>query len=89
MSPVIAVKNATANLLDWILKHNNYGIAFLLHYVDDFHTLGQATSSICQQNPDKCIHLFQEWGIPLHPDKLEGPFTCLTVLGIDLDLVTL
>jgi len=27
----------------------------------------------------------KELGLPLHPDKLEGPATCLTILGIELD----
>ena len=33
---------------------------------------------------DTCIQQFQDWAIPLHPDKLEGPFTFLAVLGIEL-----
>ena len=31
-----------ADLLEWILKHN-YRVKFLLHYLDDFHTLGPPT----------------------------------------------
>ena len=31
------------------------------------------------------MHCFSKLGIPLHPDKFEGPSTCLTVLGIELD----
>ena len=73
-----------AELLVWILKHN-YGIGFLLQYLDDFHTLGPPNSQECQRNLDTCVQLFIQWGIPLHPDKLEGPSTCLTVLGIELD----
>ena len=33
--------------------------------------------------------LIKQWGIPLHLDKLKGPSTCLTVLGIELDTLTL
>lgn len=80
-----------ADLLEWILKHN-YGINFLLHYLDNFHTLGPPTdcnSPACQNNVNTYVELFSEWGIPLHPDKLEGPSTCLTVLGIELDSMTL
>ena len=60
-------------------------MSFLLHYLDDFHTLGPPNSQTCQRNLHTCIQQFQDWGIPLHPDKLEGPSTLLTVLGIDLD----
>ena len=28
---------------------------------------------------------FSKLGIPLHPDKQEGPSTCLTILGIEVD----
>ena len=61
----------------WILTYN-YGINFLLHYLDDFRTL------FCQ-NVNTCV----EWSIPLCPDKLEGPSMCLTVLGVELDPMTL
>ena len=77
--------SSLADLLEWILKHN-YGINFLLHYLDDFHTLGPHNSPVCQNNVNTCVQLFAEWSIPLHPDKLEGPSTCLTVLGIELVL---
>ena len=73
----------------WILKHN-YGINFLVHYLDDFHTLRPPNSPVCQNNVNTCVQLLSEWDIPLHPDKLEGPSTCLMVLhGLELDSMTL
>ena len=80
--------SSIADLLEWILKHN-YRVWFLLHCLDDFHTMGPPNSPVCQHNLDMCVHLFLEWGIPPHPEKLEGPSTCLTVLGIELDFTTL
>ena len=82
------ISSSIADLLEWILKHN-YGVRFLLHYLDDFHTLGPPNSPVCQRNLDTCACLFAEWGIPLHPEKLEGPSTCLTVVGIELDFIAL
>ena len=73
------------DLLEWIVKHN-YEVQFLLHYFNDFHTLGPPDSPVCQQNLDTCV---LQCGIPLHPDKLEGPSMCLTVLGIELYSLTL
>ena len=32
-----------------------------------------------------CVRLCERLGLHLHPDKLEGPATCLTILGIELD----
>ena len=80
--------SSVADLAEWILTEN-YDIGFLLHYLDDFHTLGPPNSSTCQRNLDICVQRFCEWGIPLHPDKLEGPSTRLTVLGIELDSLQL
>ena len=80
--------SSVADLAEWILKEN-YDIDFLLHYLDDFHTLGLPNSPTCKRNLDICVRRFSEWGIPLHPDKLEGPSTRLTVLGIELDSLQL
>ena len=76
--------SSVADLVDWVLK-KQYDVSFLLHYLDDFHTLGPPNSQTCQQNVDTSIQQFQDWGIPLHPDKFESPSTILTVLGIELD----
>ena len=80
--------SSVADLAEWILKEN-YDINFLLHYLDDFHTLGPLNSPTCKQNLDICVQRFSEWGISLHPAKLEGPSTRLTVLGIELDSLQL
>ena len=60
-------------------------VKFILHYLDDLHTLGPPNSPVYQNNLDLCIRLFEDRGIFLRPDKLEGPSTRLTVLGIELD----
>ena len=82
------VFSSVVDLVEWVLK-KQYDVSFLLHYLDDFHTLGPPNSQTCQRNLDTRIQQFQDWGIPLHPDKLEGPSTLLTVLGIELDSLLL
>ena len=77
-----------ADLVEWVAKQN-YDVTFLMHYLDDFHTLGPPSSSVCQHNLDRSIDCFSKLGIPLHPDKLEGPLTCLTILAIELDSLNL
>ena len=77
-----------SRLVEWMTKQN-YDVTFLMHYLDDFHTLGPPGSSVCQHNPDRSIDYFSKLGIPLHPDKVDGRFTCLTVLGIELDSLNL
>ena len=79
---------AIADLVEWILVHN-YHVTFLRHYLDDFLTLGPPSSPVCHNNLQTCVRLCQQLGLPLHPDKLEGPATRLTILGIELDSETL
>lgn len=66
-----------------------HGVDFLLHYLDDFLTLGPAASLVCHNNLQACIQLHSKPGLPLHPDKLEGPSNCLPILGIEVDSATL
>ena len=54
---------SVADLVDWVLK-KQYDVSFLLHYLDDFHTLGPPNSQTCQRNVDTSIQQFQDWGIP-------------------------
>ena len=68
---------------------SHHGVDFLRHYLDDFLTLGPPASSVCYNNLQACIQLCSKLGLPLHPDKLEGPSTCLSILGIELDSVRL
>ena len=77
-----------ADLVEWVAKQN-YDVTFLMHYLDDFHTLGPPGSSVCLHNLDRSIDCLSKLGIPLHPDKLEGPSTYLTILGIELDSLNL
>ena len=45
--------SAVADALEWILQH--YGVSFILHYLDDFLTMGKAGTSECQNNIDLII----------------------------------
>ena len=60
-----------------------------MHYLDDFHSLAPSSSSVCQHNLDRSIEFFSKLGISLHPDKQEGPLTCLTILAIELNSLNL
>ena len=75
--------NTAANLLEWILVHQ--GITFVLHYLDDFLTVGSAGTPECHQNLQLLIQVCRMLGIPLATEKVEGPATELEFLGILLD----
>ena len=72
---------ALADALQWILLQR--GLPNLLHYLDDFLFVespgapGVALEVACST----CAAL----GVPIAPEKLEGPTTCVTFVGIELD----
>ena len=69
-----------ADLLEW-----NQGVTFLLHYLDDFLTMGQPGTSVCQINLNLPIKICRMLGIPLAIEKVDGPATMLDFLGILLE----
>jgi len=75
--------NIAADLLQWIAEY--HGVAPLLHYLDDFLTLGPPHSKVCLQNLDTLKHICSRLGVPLALEKVEGPSTSLPFLGIILD----
>ena len=75
--------NILADLLKWISQKN--GVTNLIHYLDDFLTMGPPDSSTCQRNLDIFIQLCRDLSVPLAAEKIEGPSTSLTFLVITLD----
>ena len=75
--------NILADLLTWITKQR--GVSFSMHYLDDFLLVGPPDSPICQHNLDVFTQVCEELGIPLAIEKVEGPSTSLTFLGILID----
>jgi len=75
--------NILADLLAWIAKQA--GVSYLIHYLDDYLTMGPPYTPSCQHNVDTFVALCAELGVPLATDKLEGPSTSLSFLGIILD----
>jgi hypothetical protein len=76
--------NSLADLFHWIIV-NNFLVPDLLHYLDDYFTLGPPASPVCAQSLHAIQNAANDIGIPLAPEKIEGPSTCLTFLGIELD----
>ncbi len=76
--------NQYADALLWILQQN-YGIHHSIHYLDDYFFAAPPNSSLCQVHIVQFLTACQRLGIPVAMDKLEGPTTCLTFLGILLD----
>ena len=75
--------NQFADALHWILA-NNYNL-HLIHYLDDYFIVGPAQGQTCQAAVQTMLDLFTSLGIPIALDKLEGPDTAITFLGIEID----
>lgn len=75
--------NELATALHWIL-HTNYHIPSMLHYLDDFLFMAP-TMLTCQHAKNSMLTLCSQLQIPLSWEKVEGPTTCLSFLGIDID----
>ena len=78
--------SAIADATQWVLK--NMGVTLSLHYLDNFILVAKSAAATNQQK-HLLVSQFKCLGIPLEPAKLEGPTTCLTFLGIEVDTVAL
>ena len=74
--------NAVADALQWIFGAK--GIAPVLHYLDDF-ILVEGSMAEAEHKKAELVSTCRTLGIPLEPSKLEGPSSCLTFLGIEVD----
>ena len=68
-------------MVEWIIL-NKYSVAALMHYLDDFLTVGPPGSDPCARNLQTLLAVCHSLGLPLHPNKCIGSSTCLVVLGI-------
>lgn len=72
----------------WIIQ-TNYGVTHSTHYLDDYLLAGPASSDKCLEHMQATIKLFADIGVPLAPEKVIGPLTCLTFLGIEIDTMSM
>ena len=79
--------NAYADALEWILRRR--GVQNIIHYLDDFLVVGSPATSECQDFLDVIQATCAELGVPLAADKVKGPTTTLSFLGIKLDTLSM
>ena len=84
--PTPKIFSAVADILQFTLV--NKGISHCLHYLDDFILVANSLEEAETQK--QClVATFNDLQVPLEPSKLEGPATCLTFLGIEVDTALL
>lgn len=75
--------NAAADALEWCLRDR--GIRHVYHYLDDFIIIGPPGAPDCAEALDILNRTCTELGVPIAEHKRDGPTTCLTYLGIEVD----
>ena len=64
--------NRLADAFEWLLK-NNHRVKDLMHYLDNYFTVGPANSPVCANNVKTIIQVASNVGIPLAPTSLKVP----------------
>lgn len=75
--------NAVADALNWYLHQS--GIPLIRHFLDDFIIVAPPGSQQCQEAMSILDRTCCELGVPIADHKREGPSTCLTYLGIEVN----
>ena len=78
---------ALADAVEWVLRER--GVQFVIHYLDDFLLVGGTDCAACAAQLGIVLDTFEELGLPVAMNKLEGPTSCLTFLGFKLDAVAI
>ena len=76
---------AVADALLWIVLKR--GVSWVIHYIDDFLTIGRPQSEEAYENMQLMQKICERAGLLIKPSKSMGPLTCITFLGIEIDLV--
>jgi hypothetical protein len=76
-----------AAALHYFFQHH-LGIELVIHYVDDFLFV-TADYELARSQLAAALRLCEELGVPIAVEKAEGPVTCLTFLGIELDTMAM
>ena len=75
--------SAIADVLEWKAKFE--GIPIILHYLDDFLIISPPSSDEGSRHLHTLLALFERLRVPVAPEKVEGPATCITFLGIEIN----
>ena len=75
--------SSVADALLWVMRWR--GVKRGIHYLDDFFFVGAPDSTECADALRTALQVCSELGMPVALEKLEGPATAISFLGIYLD----
>lgn len=76
-----------STFLEWCAKSAS-GSTNLIHYLDDFCG-GEKSEEEAAQLLSAILEVFSCLGVPVAPEKVEGPSTCLKFLGLVVDTIAM
>ena len=79
-----AIFNKFADAICWIIRHV-YNILNIVHYSDDFFLVSSSNRQQAAQDLHIVKSAFSHLGVPIAENKLEGPSTSITYLGININ----
>ena len=82
-----ATKIFTAVVDSFARALHSSGIRHVLNYLDDFLFIGTPNSAEALQAARLAMTVFSDMDIPVATHKTEGPSSCVTFLGIQIDTV--
>ena len=77
------VYTAVADTLEWMV--NQEVVGSIIHYLEGFFFVGAPDSKDCVHSLNTFLTTCNAFGVPIAWDKLEGPTSVLTFLGIETD----
>ena len=77
------VFNSVVDAVEWVLRQA--GVVNICHYLDDFLIMGPADSPTCAHDLSRLLRCLEWLGFPVAEEKVEGPASRLTFLGIEID----
>ena len=80
--------SAVADALQWIAEQEGVSQP-AMHYLDDFLFVGPPRSPVCAWSVRSFLTTCDRLDVPIAWEKLEGPTSVLTFLGIEIDAVTM
>lgn len=73
-----------STFLEWVVRQESL-VPSVLHYLDDFLFIGPGGSRVCATLLRTMERVAADFGVPLAPEKTEGPVTEIRFLGIMID----
>lgn len=73
-----------STFVEWVVREESQ-VRSVLHYLDDFLCIGPPKSTVCSVLLRTLESVARRFGIPLAPEKTEGPSTEMQFLGIIID----